>query len=165
MQFAMGKAQLGKIHRFPSSFRFKEININVNLDDSDLLGGKISLAVRDSDFNAKHGRLSVTMQRSHFGGSSYSFIFFFWIRGVGCGSTSMQGGTRRRVRQTRSQTVMGPDEASVNAGGALAQVMLLRSCAGSMTGPLCPTNLSHQTWLPWGKQDSNEATQQQRQTL
>lgn len=77
MQFAMGKAQLGKIHRFPSSFRFKEININVNLDDSDLLGGKISLAVRDSDFNAKHGRLSVTMQRSHFGGSSYSFIFFF----------------------------------------------------------------------------------------
>lgn len=77
----------------------------------------------------------------------------------------MQGGTRRRVRQTRSQTVMGPDEASVNAGGALAQVMLLRSCAGSMTGPLCPTNLSHQTWLPWGKQDSNEATQQQRQTL
>lgn len=78
MQFAMGKAQLGKIHRFPSSFRFKEININVYLDDSDLLGGKISLAVRDSDFNAKHGRLSVTMQRSHFGGSSYSFIFFFF---------------------------------------------------------------------------------------
>lgn len=73
----MGKAQLGKIHRFPSSFRFKEININVNLDDSDLLGEKISLAVRDSDFNPKHGRLSVTMQRSHFGGSSYSFICFF----------------------------------------------------------------------------------------
>lgn len=30
----------------------------------------------------------------------------------------MQGGTRRRVRQTRSQTVMGPDEASVNAVGS-----------------------------------------------
>lgn len=57
LQFRMGKAKPGKIHRFSSSFRFKEININGNLHDSDLHGDKISLAVRDSDFNPKHGRL------------------------------------------------------------------------------------------------------------
>ena len=53
----------------------------------------------------------------------------------------MKGGMRRRVRQKRSQTVMGPDEASVNPGEGtvLERVMLLEVLCWQMTGPL---------WLP-----------------